>query len=135
MNAAREMAKLMLELIASDPEALAELADALSPHLHEAAPEPDRWMDTKGAAAYLGFPSANALHKLTAARMVPFEQDAPGGKCWFQKSQLDAWRRGEFPYAFQTASKRPRTRSARKHERPALAGLSFVIGAPGFEPD
>jgi hypothetical protein len=95
MNAAREMARLMLEVIASDPEALAELADALSPHLHHPAPEPDRWMDTKAAATYLGLPSANALHKLTAAREIPFEQDAPGGKCWFQKSQLDTWRRRE----------------------------------------
>jgi hypothetical protein len=105
MNAARDMAKLMLELIVSDPEALAVLADAIAPHLHEADPDSDHWMDTRAAAAYLGLSSANALHKLTAARQIPFEQDAPGGKCWFQKSQLDAWRRGEFSIRFPNGLK------------------------------
>jgi hypothetical protein len=96
MGAAPEIAKLMLGMIVSDADALAGLADALAPHLRPTSPESDRWMDTKAAAAYLGLSSANALHKLTAARLIPFEQDGPGAKCWFQKSQLDAWRRGEF---------------------------------------
>jgi excisionase family DNA binding protein len=52
----------------------------------------DRWLDTRGAAEYLGL-TPNALHKLTAAREIPFSQDAPGGKCWFLRSELDAWRR------------------------------------------
>ena len=56
----------------------------------------DRWMGTGDAAAYLGL-SANALHKLTAARAVPFEQEVVGGKCWFLRSELDAWRRGQRP--------------------------------------
>jgi hypothetical protein len=51
-------------------------------------------MDSKAAAAYLGI-SIHALHKLTAAREIPFEQDGPGCKCWFRRSQLDRWRRGE----------------------------------------
>lgn len=55
-------------------------------------PAEDRWMSTRNAAAYLGL-TPNALHKLTAAREVPFAQDAPGGKCWFLRSELDAWRR------------------------------------------
>jgi excisionase family DNA binding protein len=51
-------------------------------------------MDTKQAAEYVGVTVA-ALHRHTAARTIPFEQDAPGGKCWFKRSELDDWRRGE----------------------------------------
>jgi excisionase family DNA binding protein len=50
-------------------------------------------MDSKQAAAYLGI-SPSSLWKLTAARDIPFEQDKPGGKCWFKRSELDAWRAG-----------------------------------------
>lgn len=53
----------------------------------------DGWMTTAEAAVYLGLTVA-ALHRLTAARTVPFEQDVPGGKCWFKRSDLDDWRRG-----------------------------------------
>jgi len=57
--------------------------------------QPDRWTDSKDAAAYLGIAVA-ALHKYTASRTVPFEQEAVGRKCWFLRSELDAWRRGEW---------------------------------------
>lgn len=50
-----------------------------------------RWLTTAEAAKYLGM-SPNALHKLTAAREVPFVQDSPGGKMYFKRSRLDAWR-------------------------------------------
>ena len=53
----------------------------------------DRWLDSHAAAEYLGLPSVNALHKLTASRELPFSQDAPRGRCYFQKSALDAWRK------------------------------------------
>ena len=85
MNATHDMARLLVQAIASDPEILAEFADALAPHLQRTDAESDRWMDTRAAAAYLGLSSANALHKLTATRQIPFEQDTPGGKCWFRK--------------------------------------------------
>jgi excisionase family DNA binding protein len=49
-------------------------------------------MTSREAATYLALTLA-ALHRLTAARAVPFEQDAPGGKCWFNRADLDAWRR------------------------------------------
>jgi hypothetical protein len=55
--------------------------------------EADRWMDAHGAADYLGI-SINALHKLSAAREMPFEQDGPGCKLWFCPQDLDRWRRG-----------------------------------------
>ena len=92
MSATDDMARLMLRTIASDPEALAELAEALAPLIRETAPAPDGWMDAKAAAGHLGLPSVNALHKLTAARLIPFEQEVRGGKCWFRRSELDAWR-------------------------------------------
>lgn len=53
--------------------------------------EQDGWLTTKQAAAYLGLTVA-ALHRLTAARRVPFVQDGPGARCWFRRSDLDAWR-------------------------------------------
>ena len=88
---ARLAAALLAEL---DDDALAELAARLAPFLPQpAAAHEDRWLSTREAALYLGL-SVNALHRLTAARAVPFEQDAPGGKCWFKRSQLDAARRG-----------------------------------------
>lgn len=77
---------------------LDQLADRVADRIMERlsftqpAPEPDRWMNSAEAAAYLGT-TANALHKLTSARTVPFEQDAPGGRLYFKRSDLDAWRR------------------------------------------
>jgi hypothetical protein len=36
--------------------------------------------------------TTNGLHKLTASRSIPFEQDGPNCRCWFKRSELDAWR-------------------------------------------
>ena len=89
------MSDLATALVAQlDDDALAELAMRLAPFL----PRPnggddDGWLSTREAAKYLGI-TANALHKLTAARAIPFEQEAPNAKCWFRRSELDAWRRG-----------------------------------------
>lgn len=55
-------------------------------------PSDDGWLDTAGAAEYLGMPKT-ALHKLTAARIIPFEQEGAGCKLYFKRSDLDAWRR------------------------------------------
>ena len=52
----------------------------------------DGWLNSKDAAAYLGI-TANALHKLTSARTLPFSQERPGGACYFQRADLDAYRR------------------------------------------
>jgi excisionase family DNA binding protein len=51
----------------------------------------DGWLTTKEAATYLGI-SVAALHRYTAARQIPFEQATPRGKCFFRRSELDAWR-------------------------------------------
>lgn len=80
---------------ALDDIALDELADRLAPklaaRLAAREPLPDEWLPSNKAAAYLGV-SVNALHKLTAARAIPFEQDGPGCKMWFKRSELDEWR-------------------------------------------
>lgn len=57
----------------------------------------DGWLDTSRAAEYLGISKAS-LHKLTAARAIHFEQDGPGCKCWFLRSDLDTYRRGTSPH-------------------------------------
>jgi excisionase family DNA binding protein len=77
------------------PDDLAELAARLAPFLPAPEdPAPDGWLSTREAASHLGI-SVNALHKLTAARAIRFEQAKPGGRCWFRRSDLDAWRAGE----------------------------------------
>jgi excisionase family DNA binding protein len=85
------IARVLLDELGQDE--LQELADALAPYLPQPEPaDTDRWMTTREAAEYLGI-TRNALHKLTAARAIPFSQDVAGGKCWFLKSELDDWRR------------------------------------------
>jgi excisionase family DNA binding protein len=80
------------------PEALVErvavrVAEILRPLIAESSSASAAgWMTSAQAADYLGM-SRNALHKLTSAREIPFSQDAPGGKCWFQAGELDEWRR------------------------------------------
>jgi hypothetical protein len=97
------MAVLAIELPENVLDALAERVAARVLERLENGQEGDRWLDAKQAADYLGL-SINALHKLTAARQVPAEQEAPGHKLWFRRSQLDHWRSGGGNGAF--ASKR-----------------------------
>jgi excisionase family DNA binding protein len=85
-------------LAALDDEALERLADRLTPFVRDRLAMTDRggaeagWMDSARAAEYLGI-TKNSIHKLTAARAIPFEQDGPGCRCWFKRSELDSWRR------------------------------------------
>jgi hypothetical protein len=83
-------------IVAGDDAGLRRLAELLAPYLpvQVAASEPDRWLSTREAAEYAGT-TVNALHKAMAAREVHFEQDTPGGKAWFKRADIDAWRRGE----------------------------------------
>jgi excisionase family DNA binding protein len=93
-----ELATLVIDAARSDAGLAAALAAVLRPYLQQ-----DEqlvvvgWMTSRQAATYLGLTLA-ALHRLTAARAVPFEQDAPGGKCWFNRADLDAWRRNGDAY-------------------------------------
>jgi hypothetical protein len=117
MIARKEAAPLLLDVLARevdwlDPVALDYYAERLAPVLLRVATqadgpgpaevEPDRWMNTRAAAVYLGV-SVPALHRLTAARAIPFEQEAARCKCFFKRSDPDAWRRRE-PFQDRHAS-------------------------------
>ena len=84
-------------------EALAEVFDAIRRELvaeirAELTAGQDKhhghWLDTEQAANYLGVHPVT-LRKLAANGRVPFEQDKPGAKLWFEASRLDSWRRGQ----------------------------------------
>jgi hypothetical protein len=96
--------KLGLLAALDDPEVARASAIKLAPHLPSAEPAvPDAWLNARGAAEYLGL-TLHALHKLTAARRIPFEQDCPNGKLWFKRSKLDGWRRDGHCGRFHSAS-------------------------------
>jgi len=98
INAAQvEPRQALAAVIAGDETGLRHLAELLAPYLPAPEPplEPDRWLTTKEAAEYAGT-SPNVLHKAMRARAIHFEQDTPGGKAWFRREDVDAWRRGEF---------------------------------------
>jgi excisionase family DNA binding protein len=111
----KESTEAMGALVESlDGRALDRLAELLAPRLEglERSAEDDRWLAASEAARYLGM-SLTALHKLSAARAIPFEQDGPGCKLWFRRSELDQWRRGGGPSASGSASTPlPRRREA-----------------------
>jgi excisionase family DNA binding protein len=52
----------------------------------------DEWFDSRHASEYLGV-HRDTLRKLAAERAIPSEQDGPGCKLYFRRSDLDAWRR------------------------------------------
>ena len=81
------------------PDLLDALAGQLAPRVAALLKEEatsDRWLDSGGAADYLGM-TRNALHKLTSAREIPFEQEGRGHKLYFRRSDLDRWRAGGRP--------------------------------------
>jgi excisionase family DNA binding protein len=84
-----DLGRALLEQL--DRNDLEQLAELLAPHLTATTASDDRWLTTAEAALHLGL-SVHALHRLTAARRVPFTQHAPGGRCYFRRSELDAWR-------------------------------------------
>lgn len=74
------------------------LVDRLAPRLAQRvtnATTPDAWMDSREAVAYLGLSSLHALHKLTSARLIPLSQERDGGRCYFRRADLDAWRESQ----------------------------------------
>jgi excisionase family DNA binding protein len=54
------------------------------------------WMDTRGAAAYLGI-HRDTVRKLAAQRAIPTHQDGPRCKLYFRRDELDEWRRSARP--------------------------------------
>jgi len=77
-------------------ELLGRLADLVVDRLVErsdTSTQPaDDWMDAREAAAYLGV-HRDTLRKLAAERTVPVHQDGPGCKLYFNRDELDEWRR------------------------------------------
>jgi len=69
------------------------LASALEERLRVNDQSEDAWLDARHAAEYLGV-HRDTLRKLAAERAIPSEQDGPGCKLYFRRSDLDAWRRG-----------------------------------------
>jgi hypothetical protein len=95
VGAARESREALAAVIAGDESGLKRLAELLTPYLPvPMAVSEDRWMNSREAAEYAGT-TLRALHKAMAAREVHFEQDCRGGKAWFKRADVDAWRRGE----------------------------------------
>jgi excisionase family DNA binding protein len=54
-------------------------------------PGGDEWLDSRHAADYLGV-HRDTLRRLAAERVIASEQDGPGCKLYFLRSNLDAWR-------------------------------------------
>lgn len=96
-----------------DPFQLAELADLvadrLAVRLRDLAPvsAPDRWMNTRQAAEYVGM-HPSEVQRAAAVGAVPHEQDAPGCALRFRVTELDAWVRDGRP----GLPRRRRSRSA-----------------------
>jgi excisionase family DNA binding protein len=68
------------------------IAFALAERLSADDGDGDDWLDSRHAAEYLGL-HRDTLRKLAAERTIPSEQDGPGCKLYFRRSDLDAWRR------------------------------------------
>jgi helix-turn-helix protein len=76
-----------------DPETIDQLAASIALRVAELIPDSaeDGWLDAPAAARYLGI-STDALHKLTSGRELAFSQASPGGRCYFRRADLDAYR-------------------------------------------
>ena len=78
-------------------EFICQLAERVAVRLAEQTASPagsvGEWLDSRHAAEYLGV-HRDTLRKLAAERAIPSEQDGPGCKLCFRRSDLDAWRQG-----------------------------------------
>ncbi len=69
------------------------VAAAVIAHLEAPCESDAEWLDSRHAAEYLGV-HCDTLRKLATERAIPSEQDGPGCKLYFRRSDLDAWRAG-----------------------------------------
>lgn len=78
-------------------EFISQLAERVAARIAVQAPGSadgaGEWLDSRHAAEYLGV-HRDTLRKLAAERSIPSEQDGPGCKLYFRRSDLDAWRQG-----------------------------------------
>jgi excisionase family DNA binding protein len=65
------------------------LADAMLEELRTPA-STSPWLDIEKASAYLTC-SPERVRKLVGHRDIPFHQDRPGGRIFFNRHELDAW--------------------------------------------
>lgn len=65
--------------------------------------EPDRLMDLRCAASYVGL-SEDALDRRARAGLVPSRQEGPRCKRFFLKSELDVYMRGDTPTNLRSAA-------------------------------
>jgi excisionase family DNA binding protein len=69
------------------------VAERVAARLAAPATAGDEWLDTREAAEYLGV-HRDTVRRLAAERVMPSEQEGPGCKLFFRRSDLDAWRCG-----------------------------------------
>lgn len=69
------------------PEIIDQAISAL-PEVPSASP----WLTSSEAAAHLRI-GLSELQRLAAAGVIPSEQDSPGGRRFFDREDLDHWRR------------------------------------------
>lgn len=89
------------DAVVAEPSILDQLLDYIADRLAAVITDrlvvsdnrPDEWFDSRHAADYLGV-HRDTLRKLAAERAIPSEQDGPGCKLYFRRSDLDAWRNG-----------------------------------------
>jgi excisionase family DNA binding protein len=79
-----------LPLTLSDAQ-LDAIAERIAAKLAPRAAQDDEWLDSSEAARYLGV-HRDTLRRLVAQGRVNCEQDAPGCKLYFRRSDLDRWR-------------------------------------------
>jgi excisionase family DNA binding protein len=80
------------ELLAGlDADDLSSLALELAPYLTQPDPDEDRWLTTSEAARYLGI-SQRTLYRRMDAGVMAYEQECEGGRCYFTREALDAYR-------------------------------------------
>ncbi|MGC9222139.1 MAG: helix-turn-helix domain-containing protein [Solirubrobacteraceae bacterium] len=70
-----------------------QVAARLAGQVSGGSDELGEWLDSRHAAEYLGI-HRDTLRKLAAERAIPCEQDGPGCKLYFRRTDLDAWRQG-----------------------------------------
>lgn len=78
------------------------VAARLAPTTAGPAGAEDPWLDTAAAAEHVGM-HRDTLRKLAAQGRIPYEQEAPGCKLYFRRSDLDRLRAGGFHPASMAA--------------------------------
>jgi excisionase family DNA binding protein len=84
------MIELPLTLTLSEDQ-LAAIAEHIAAKLASRPIQDDEWLDSRAAAHYLGV-HRDTLRRLAAEGRVNCQQDAPGCKLYFRRSDLDRWR-------------------------------------------